>query len=207
VHGNPQPISFHPALFDAAPELSQDGPRVDCVWNEQRAPLDSEQMELRGNTQRWEVSLRALEGGLQVSHAEPTVRGAALPVPRPHAARLRLDGAFAATVLPSRSRCDTDSITKHSPYSHIRHFRGGEVAGIQEPDLSHKGFSPPSTSSPLTILPLHAHLLQSLKIFDDVARRKHSNQVVSQHDRDFIDSVSAHLFHCCPQFCFGIDRA
>ena len=52
---------------------------------------------------------------------------------------------------------------------------------------------------------LHAYLLQRVKIFDDVAGRKHSDELVLQHDRHFIDSVSAHLFHCCPQFCFRID--
>ena len=39
-----------------------------------------------------------------------------------------------------------------------------------------------------------AHLLQSVKIFDDVARRQHSDEVVSRHDGHFIDSVPAHLF-------------
>ena len=44
----------------------------------------------------------------------------------------------------------------------------------------------------------HAYLLESLKIFDDVASRKHSNEVVSLHDRHLINSVPAHLFQCCP---------
>jgi hypothetical protein len=52
-----------------------------------------------------------------------------------------------------------------------------------------------------------AYLLESVKIFDDVARRKQSDEVVPQHHRHFIDSVSAHLFHCRPQFCVRIDLA
>jgi len=52
---------------------------------------------------------------------------------------------------------------------------------------------------------LCAQLLQSVKIFDDVARRKQSDEVVLLHNRYFIDSVSAHLFHCGPQFRTEID--
>jgi hypothetical protein len=59
--------------------------------------------------------------------------------------------------------------------------------------------APPPTSS--------AYLLQGLKIFHYVTPRKHSDEVVSQHDRHLINSVPTHLFHCCPQFCVGIDAA
>jgi len=52
---------------------------------------------------------------------------------------------------------------------------------------------------------LCAQLLQSVKIFDDVARRNQSDEVVLQHYRYFVDSVSAHLFHCGPQFRTEID--
>jgi hypothetical protein len=57
--------------------------------------------------------------------------------------------------------------------------------------------APPPTSS--------AYLLQGLKIFHYVTPRKHSDEVVSQHDRHLINSVPTHLFHCSPQFCVGID--
>jgi len=59
--------------------------------------------------------------------------------------------------------------------------------------------APPPTSS--------AYLLQGLKIFHDVTPRKHSDEIVSHHDRHLINSVPTHLFHCCPQFCVGIDAA
>ena len=42
------------------------------------------------------------------------------------------------------------------------------------------------------------HLLQRVKIFDDVASRKHSDKAASQHDRHLINSVPAHLCQCCP---------
>lgn len=54
---------------------------------------------------------------------------------------------------------------------------------------------------------LCAYLLQGLKIFHNVASRKHSDEVVSQHDWHLINSVPTHLFHCRPQFCVGIDSA
>ena len=59
--------------------------------------------------------------------------------------------------------------------------------------------APPPTSS--------AYLLQGLKIFQYVTPRKHSDEVASQHDRHLINSVPTHLFHCCPQFCVGINAA
>ncbi len=59
--------------------------------------------------------------------------------------------------------------------------------------------APPPTSS--------AYLLQGLKIFHYVTPRKHSDEVASQHDRHLINSVPTHLFHCCPQFCVGINAA
>jgi hypothetical protein len=61
-----------------------------------------------------------------------------------------------------------------------------------------------STAAPPTS---SAYLLQGLKIFHYVAPRKHSDEFVSQHDRHLINSVPTHLFHCCPQFCVGIDSA